>query len=56
MTKPGKGETNEPDVYYPTKVRNYTRVVPADDLQGVARKLVFVPETARLEFFLDARV
>jgi branched-chain amino acid transport system substrate-binding protein len=24
----------EPDKYYPTKVRNYTRVVPADDLQG----------------------
>ncbi|MCC6178627.1 MAG: branched-chain amino acid ABC transporter substrate-binding protein [Chloroflexi bacterium] len=34
LTKPGKGEPNEPDVYYPTGVRNYTRVVPADDLQG----------------------
>jgi branched-chain amino acid transport system substrate-binding protein len=34
LTKPGKGEPNEPDIYYPTGVRNYTRVVPADDLQG----------------------
>ena len=36
LTKPGKGEANEPDVYYPSKTRNYTRVVPADDLQGAA--------------------
>jgi branched-chain amino acid transport system substrate-binding protein len=35
LTKPGKGEKNEPDVYYPNKIRNYARVVPADDLQGV---------------------
>jgi branched-chain amino acid transport system substrate-binding protein len=34
LTKPGKGEANEPDVYYPTGTRNYCRVVPADDLQG----------------------
>ena len=34
LTKPGKGEPGEPGVYYPTGVRNYTRVVPADDLQG----------------------
>jgi branched-chain amino acid transport system substrate-binding protein len=34
LTKPGKGEENEPDVYYPNGKRNYTRVVPADDLQG----------------------
>jgi branched-chain amino acid transport system substrate-binding protein len=34
LTKPGKGEANEPDVYYPTGKRNYARVVPADDLQG----------------------
>lgn len=36
LTKPGKGEANEPDVYYPNGKRNYTRVVPADDLQGAA--------------------
>lgn len=34
LTKPGKGEKNEPDVYYPNGKRNYARVVPADDLQG----------------------
>ena len=36
LTKPGKGEANEPDVYYPNGKRNFTRVVPADDLQGAA--------------------
>ena len=35
LTKPGKGEANEPDVYYPGGCKhNYFRVVPADDLQG----------------------
>jgi branched-chain amino acid transport system substrate-binding protein len=34
LTKPGKGEGTEPDTYYPNGVRNYARVVPADDLQG----------------------
>jgi branched-chain amino acid transport system substrate-binding protein len=34
LTKPGKGEANEPQVYYPTGKRNYCRVVPADDIQG----------------------
>lgn len=36
LTKPGKGDSakNEPDVYYPTGKRNYTRVVAADDIQG----------------------
>jgi len=34
LTKPGKGETGEPDKYYPTGVRNYARVVTADDVQG----------------------
>lgn len=35
LTKPGTGEANEPDVYYPNGNRNFARVVPADDLQGV---------------------
>ena len=40
LTKAGKGEANEPDVYYPNGcTRNYTRVVPADDLQGRAGAL-----------------
>jgi branched-chain amino acid transport system substrate-binding protein len=34
LTKPGKGEANEPNTYYPSGKRNYARVVPADDLQG----------------------
>ncbi len=37
LTKPGKGEANEPGVYYPDGcTHNYFRVVPADDLQGDA--------------------
>lgn len=36
LTKPGMGEANEPDLYYPNQKRNFTRVVPADDLQGAA--------------------
>lgn len=44
LTKPGKGEANEPHVYRPTGKINYFRVVPTDDIQGVvgaewARKL-----------------
>jgi branched-chain amino acid transport system substrate-binding protein len=34
LTKPGLGAPGEPDVYRPTRRLNYTRVVPADDLQG----------------------
>ena len=36
LTKPGSGEPGEPELYYPTGVRNFSRVVPADDLQGAA--------------------
>lgn len=37
LSKAGKGEPNEPDVYYPGGcARNYHRVVAADDLQGLA--------------------
>jgi branched-chain amino acid transport system substrate-binding protein len=34
LTKPGKGEANEPGTYFPNGKRNYARVVPADDIQG----------------------
>lgn len=35
LTKPGKGEADEPGKYYPNGCKhNYYRVVPADDLQG----------------------
>jgi branched-chain amino acid transport system substrate-binding protein len=36
LTKPGSGTAGEPWVYYPLGIRNYFRVVPADDLQGAA--------------------
>jgi branched-chain amino acid transport system substrate-binding protein len=36
LTKPGKGEADEPDKYFPTKERNYARVITADDVQGAA--------------------
>jgi len=36
LTKPGKGEAGEPEKYYEGCARNYHRVVPADDLQGLA--------------------
>jgi branched-chain amino acid transport system substrate-binding protein len=34
LTKPGTGNPDEPEKYQPTGRKNYTRVVPADDLQG----------------------
>lgn len=36
LTKPGKGAAGEPERYYPGCRRNFHRVVPADDLQGLA--------------------
>lgn len=36
LTKPGFGESDEPDIYYQHGPRNFCRVVPADDLQGQA--------------------
>jgi branched-chain amino acid transport system substrate-binding protein len=36
LTKPGKGDPGEPDKYFPTGKKNYTRVVTADDVQGAA--------------------
>lgn len=32
----GGTEEGEPDVYYPTGIRNYMRTCPADDIQGAA--------------------
>lgn len=34
MTKPGLGDEGEPDIYRPSGRINFTRVVPADDIQG----------------------
>ncbi len=55
LTKPGKGEPNEPGVYRPSGRVNYCRVVPADDIQGTvaadwAKKL-----GAKRVFILDDR-
>jgi branched-chain amino acid transport system substrate-binding protein len=36
LTKPGTGTAGEPWTYFPLGIRNYFRVVPADDLQGSA--------------------
>jgi branched-chain amino acid transport system substrate-binding protein len=36
LTKVGFGEKGEPEIYYPKGIRTYCRVVPADDLQGLA--------------------
>lgn len=34
LTKKAGAEAGEPEKYYPSGVRNYARVVPADDIQG----------------------
>jgi branched-chain amino acid transport system substrate-binding protein len=57
LSKPGKGDQGEPEKYRPTGKVNYTRVVPADDIQGVvgadwAKKLgvrkVFIVDDAEV--------
>ncbi|AFZ16137.1 branched-chain amino acid ABC transporter substrate-binding protein [Allocoleopsis franciscana] len=53
LTKPGKGEANEPNIYYPNGKRNYARVVPADDLQGVAGAKWAKSLGAKKVFILD---
>jgi branched-chain amino acid transport system substrate-binding protein len=44
LTRPGQpppdGQPGEPEVYYPTGVRNYVRLLPGDDLQGAALAVV----------------
>ena len=37
---PPDGYPGEPEVYYPTGVRNYVRVFPGDDLQGAAHAVL----------------
>jgi branched-chain amino acid transport system substrate-binding protein len=53
LTKPGKGEPGEPDKYYPTGKRNYSRVIPADDLQGAAGANWAKELGAKTVFILD---
>jgi branched-chain amino acid transport system substrate-binding protein len=43
----GATEEGEPEVYYPTGKRNYMRVCPADDIQGVAAATWAIDEMDR---------
>ena len=54
LTKPIEGAPDEPDKFYPTGVRNYTRVTTADDVQGeVAARFVIDQLNASTVFILD---
>ena len=52
LTKPG-GESDEPDKYYPTGERNYTRVIVADDKQGAAGAALMEEEGLQSVYILD---
>lgn len=53
LTKPGMGEAGEPEKYYPSGKRNYTRVVTTDDIQGGAAAEWAQELGARQVFVLD---
>ena len=53
LTKPGKGEPNEPQVYQPSGKPNYVRVVPADDLQGAVAAAWAKTEGVQKAYVLD---
>ena len=51
--KPGS-EPGEPDKYYPSQIRTYARVVPADDIQGAALVTTMVEDGCKsLHIFND---
>ena len=52
LTKPG-GEPDEPERYYPTGQRNYTRVIVADDKQGRAGAVWMRDEGIQSVYILD---
>src|SRR3712207_4860348 len=52
LTKPG-GEPDEPEKYYPTGERNYTRVIVADDKQGKAGVALLEEEGWESVYILD---
>jgi branched-chain amino acid transport system substrate-binding protein len=52
LTKPG-GEPDEPEKYYPTGERNYTRVIVADDEQGQAGAILMQEEGVESVYILD---
>ncbi len=53
LTKPGLGEQGEPDIYRPTGKINYFRVVPADDIAGVAAAAWAADLGVRKVYILD---
>jgi branched-chain amino acid transport system substrate-binding protein len=55
LTKPGKGDTGEPEKYRPSGKVNYTRVVPADDIQGVVGAAWAKEMGVKKAFILDDR-
>jgi branched-chain amino acid transport system substrate-binding protein len=52
LTKEG-GEPDEPEKYYPTGERNFTRVIPADDKQGKAGAKLMQDEGFESVYILD---
>jgi len=54
LTKPSPDKT-EPEKYYPTGERNYTRVIVADDEQGQAGALLMQDEGVKTVYILDDR-
>lgn len=55
LTKPGMGESNEPDIYRPSGKLGFFRVVPADDLQGAMGARWMKQLGAKTVYVLDAR-
>jgi branched-chain amino acid transport system substrate-binding protein len=53
LTKPGTGNAGEPWTYYPLGIRNYFRVVPADDLQGSAAVAFAQQQGVKSVYVLD---
>ena len=53
LTKPGKGDADEPDKYFPSGVRNYARVVTADDVQGAVDARFMQSLGAKTVYILD---
>jgi branched-chain amino acid transport system substrate-binding protein len=54
LTKPGLGTADEPSKYYPNScVRNYTRVIPADDVQGAVGSAVAANIGATNAYVID---
>lgn len=53
LTKKAGAAEGEPEKYYPTGVRNYARVVPADDIQGAVGARWFKDLGMKTVYILD---